>query len=514
MKKEHKPVCLIILDGWGHREDQEHNAIGEAKTPFFDSLWKNYPHTLLNASEEHVGLPEGTIGNSEIGHMTIGAGKIIDTDLVRISKAMRAGEFEKNPAFLELFKHVKKHNSTLHILGLVSNGGVHSHQEHLFGLLKTAKKVGIKKIIIHAFTDGRDVPPHSASKFLKELENLIANLGVGFIASVTGRYFAMDRDKNWDRTEKAELAIFKAEGKPHQNTTPSKVLSELYKNEVLDELLEPQIFLNKKGESCKIKKNDGVFFFNFRSDRPRQLCKKIVERAKSNNLFFVTMTEYDPSIKAKVVFAPNKIQATLAGEISKAGLNQSHIAETEKYAHVTYFFNGGKQEPYKNEKQILLVSRRDIKTHDQAPEMRAKEIADKALESLKKNDDFIVLNFANADMVGHTANKKAIIIAVETIDKQLKRVVEKVLKKNGVAIITADHGNAEVNVDAQTGHKHTAHTLNLVPFILVSRLPTTHYPLAATGTLANIAPTILEIMKIKKPSSMTGESLLKKSADS
>lgn len=505
-----KPLALIILDGWGHREGAEHNAIKEANTPFFDMLWHKYPHTLLNASEQHVGLPGGTIGNSEIGHMTIGAGKVIDTDLVKISKSMVSGGFNENPAFAGIFEHVKKNNSSLHLMGLISDGGVHAHNEHLHGILQAAKKAGLKDVIIHAFTDGRDVAPQSASKYLKHLEKVIAELGIGYIATATGRYFAMDRDNNWDRTKKAEDAIFESLGASYTNQIPSDVVDELYKQGIIDELLEPVIFLDEKGKAYPVKDNDGILFFNFRSDRPRQLSKKIVERAKNQNLYFVTMTEYDPAIESEVAFPQTKIETTLAAEISQAGLTQSHIAETEKYAHVTFFFNGGKQQPHLNEHHFLIESRKDIKTHDEAPQMRAKEIADKAIERINSGDDFLVINLANADMVGHTANKPAIITAVEIVDRELKRIVEEILKNNGVALITADHGNAEQNVDSQTGHKHTAHTLSLVPFIVVSKsgqwTVDSGQPLAS---LASIAPTILTLLNIKQPSSMTGKGLIK-----
>jgi 2,3-bisphosphoglycerate-independent phosphoglycerate mutase len=495
--KIYHPLILIVLDGWGYREGKEHNAIAQANTPFFDWLWQNYPHTLLNASEQHVGLPGGTIGNSEIGHMTMGAGKVIDTDLVKISKAFSQGSVGKNPAFGGLFGHVKKYNSTLHILGLVS------------AFLMEAKKAGLEKVVIHAFTDGRDVAPQSGAEYLRELEKIISNIGIGYIATATGRYFAMDRDQNWDRTKKAEDAIFKALGKSHKNKKPSEVVAELYREGIIDELLEPMVFLDDQGKAYPVSDNDGIFFFNFRSDRPRQLSRKIMEHAKEQNLYFVTMTEYDPAIVSEVAFPKDKIETTLSGEISKAGLKQSHIAETEKYAHVTFFFNGGRQEPYENEEQILIESRKDVKTHDQAPEMKAKEIANAALARLEADDNFILINFANADMVGHTANKPAIITAVETVDRELKRVVEAAMEKNGVVIVTADHGNAEVNIDLQTGNKHSAHTLNLVPFIIVSpnfQLSTVNFQL--NGTLADIAPTILQLMEIKKPSPMTGKSLL------
>ncbi len=503
-----KPICLIILDGWGHREAAEHNAIAQAKTPFFDRLMEKYPHTLLDASAEAVGLPAKQIGNSEIGHMTIGAGRVIDTDLIKINKAA-AGGFRDNPAFKALFNHVKNNNSTLHILGLVSPGGIHSHRNHLYAFLKAAKTAGIKKLAIHAFTDGRDVPPKSASDYLEELERVLDEMQAGFIATVSGRFYAMDRDKNWDRVKKAEEVIFECKGKICKNVEPSKVLKELYQTGIIDEHLEPLVFLDDTGHGYKVEKNDGVFFFNYRPDRARQLSQKILNRKHSHNLFFVTMTEYDKTFEAEVAFPNKNIGDGLAAVITHAGLTQSHIAETEKYPHITYFFNGGREEPHQNEHHFLVDSRRDTATHDLAPEMRAREIADKTLERVAAGDDFLVINIANADMVGHTANKPAIIEAVETVDRELKRVVEKVVAMNGVAIITADHGNAEMNVDASSGELHTAHTLNQVPFVLISDLNAKRYSLKAkNGTLADIAPTILQLMDLPKPKSMSGQSLL------
>ncbi len=505
----HKPLTLIILDGWGYREESEYNAIFQAKTPFFDSLLKKYPNTLLDASAEAVGLPSGIIGNSEIGHMTMGAGKIIDVDLVRINKAIKNNQFKKNSAFTALFDHVKNNNSTLHVMGLVSPGGVHSHKEHLYEFLKTAKAFGIDKLIIHAFTDGRDVLPKSAAKYLKELENVITKTGIGYIATISGRFYAMDRDKNWHRTKKTEDVILECKGKICKAKKPSEVLEKLYDDGQIDELFEPMIFLDDSDKGYKIEKNDGLFFFNYRSDRAKQLSIQILKQKKIKNLCFVTMTEYDKSFDTLVAFSPQRPKITLASIISKRGLNQAHIAETEKYPHVTYFFNGGKEEPYEGEEHILLESRKDIQTHDEAPEMRAKDIANKAIEQLEKRTDFIVMNFANADMVGHTANVPAIITAVETVDRELKRVVKKIIEVGGTAIVTADHGNAEKNFDVESNSKHSAHTLNQVPFILISALNATGYRLQATqGTLANITPTILELMNLDKPSSMTGQSLL------
>ena len=517
--KTTKPVCLIILDGWGHREEKTNNAIAEAKTPFFDSLTANYPHTFLNASQEEVGLPKGQMGNSEIGHMTMGAGQIIDVDLVKINKAAAHGEFATNPAFATLFNHVKKYDSTLHITGLIGSGGVHSHQGHLHDFIKTAVAAGITKIAIHAITDGRDLPPQSAARHLRALEKLLAELGVGFIASMQGRFYAMDRDKNWERLAKAESAMFEgAAAKRIETCTPSAVLEEFYKEGVVDEHLEPVVFLDAAGNHWPIIKNDGVFFFNFRPDRARQLSEKVIARKAALNLCFVTLTEYDKALDTLVAFPQSRLETSLAKEISRVGLPQSHIAETEKYAHVTYFFNGGVEKPYDGEQFFLIESRKDVATHDLAPEMRAREIADKAIERINTGDAFLVINFANADMVGHTANQPAIITAVETIDRELKRVIDAVVAHNGAAIVTADHGNAELNIDPVTGERHTSHTINMVPLILISK--NAHIELSddaiaassanagASGTLADIAPTILHLLDIPVPPSMTGKSLV------
>jgi 2,3-bisphosphoglycerate-independent phosphoglycerate mutase len=500
--KTHKPHILIVLDGWGHREDTKDNAIAEAKTLFFDHLWKTYPHALLDASSENVGLPDGQMGNSEVGHMTIGAGKIIDTDLVRIAKAIRNNEFATNPAFITLFDHVKKYNSVLHVKGLLSSGGVHSHSSHLFAFLEAAKQAGITKIAIHAFTDGRDTSPRSAAAFLRELEDVIDDLGIGFIATASGRFYAMDRDNNWDRLEKVERAIFHGESeKMHQTYKPSEIIESLYGQGIVDEHIEPIVFLDEEGNSSFVNDNDGVFFFNFRSDRARMLSSKIVSHGDNKNLCFVTLTEYDKNIPSIVAFPPSTITTTLAQEVSQAGLLQAHIAETEKYAHATYFLNGGRELPHPNEEHILIESRKDIQTHDQAPKMRAKEIADKVLESIDKGTDFIFINFANADMVGHTGNREALIIAIEEVDTQLKRVVEAALDKDGVVFITADHGNAEVNIDQETGETHTAHTTNVVPAI-VTALGT-----LIDGSLADVTPTMLHLMHLAQPNAMTGKNL-------
>jgi len=506
-----KQVALIVLDGWGYREEKENNAIAEAKTPFFDHLWGEYPHSLLEASGLAVGLPEGQMGNSEVGHTTIGAGKIVYTDLVRISLAAKNGEFDTNTTFQKLFTHARENNSTLHLLGLLGPGGVHSHSEHLYEILNAAKRAGLKDVAIHAFTDGRDTPPQSAAGYLAELEGKIEEIGIGFISTMTGRYFAMDRDNNWDRLKKAEEAIFEGKGTNVGYQKASDVAKHLYVKEKTDEHFEPVLFLNEKGQVGNIKENDAVFFFNFRADRARMLSQKIMEYGKSKanptdakrNILFGTLTQYDKTFDCLVAFEPISIETTLAAEISNAGLTQAHVAETEKFAHATYFLNGGKEEPHNNEEHILVPSRKDVATHDLAPEMMAEEIANKTIEEINKGTDFIFVNFANADMVGHTADKQAIIKGLEKVDTELKRVVEALKEKGGVAFITADHGNAEVNVDAETGKKHTAHTINPVPFIMTDK-----NKVLKAGSLADIAPTVLKEMNIEVPKSMSGKVLI------
>ncbi len=499
----YKPVVLVILDGYGYSEKTEHNAIYKAQTPYMDSLWADYPHLLLSASGESLGLPEGQIGSSEIGHTTIGLGKIMDNDLVRINKSIASGEFSQNRVFNSLFEHVQEHDSTLHVLGMLSPGGVHSHSDHLYAFIKLATLNGIKKLAVHVFADGRDTPPQSSVEYLKELEELLLSLGVGVVATVGGRYYGMDRDNNWDRIVKAEEALFLCKGKVCQNRKPSEYISELHREGQLDEHLEPVVFLDTTGTGVSIAENDGVFFTNFRADRARQLTHRIYEQTKDKNIYFGTMTEYDPSIPVQVAFPPEAITSTLASTLALAGKKQLHIAETEKYAHVTYFFNGGVEDLHVGESRVLIDSRKDIKTHDQAPEMKAPEITDAILERLD-TEDLIVVNYANADMVGHTASFEATIKAVETIDRELSRLVPEVVAKGGAVIITADHGNAEQNVDPETGVMHTAHTLNPVPCIVVPEVALAK----SAGTLADIAPTVLALMDVPKPTSMTGEALV------
>ena len=498
-----KQVALIVLDGWGYREEKKDNAIAQANKPVFDNLWNTYPHTLLEASGLKFGLPDGQMGNSELGHMTIGAGRILYQDLVRINQSISSGEFKNNPSFKTLFEHVVKNDSTLHVAGLLSPGGVHSHMSHLFAFLEIAKDYGIKKIAIHVFTDGRDTPPQSAGGYIKELEDFIEKIGVGEIASVSGRLYAMDRDGRWERLAKAEEVIFEGKGTVC-NIKPSLYVENLYKEDKIDEHLEPFVCVNKNGGTYSLNKNDGFFLFNFRADRMRMITERIMEKYKNENVCLVTMTEYKKEYDCLVAFPTTRIIETLGKVISDNNMTQAHIAETEKFAHATYFLNCGEEKPYKGEEQILVPSPKGVLTYDLAPKMSAEGVADKAIEQIEKGTDFIFINFANADMVGHTANVPAIIIAVEEVDKQLGRVLEALKSKEGIACVTADHGNAEMNIDPITGIKHTSHTNDLVPFILTD----TNRKLKDGGTLANIASTVLELFNIKKPEEMTGESLI------
>lgn len=507
MKKVKGPLALVVLDGWGLAEATDTNGIAIADTPVMDRLQKKYPFTQLEASGEAVGLPAGQIGNSEVGHTTIGAGCVLYQDLVRIGKDVQSKNFHNNEAFLKAFNHVKENKSQLHVLGLLSTGGVHSHEKHFFAVLEAARQHGVETIIVHPFLDGRDTSKTEGATSLEKLEKLVDELGGCDIGSVSGRYYAMDRDTNWDRTDKAFTAIFegKADSVYDTSISPSQIIREKYHSQLYDEHMEPMVFTSKNGERMEVKDNDAIIFTNFRTDRTRQLSKLICEKSTEKNLLFVTMTEYGGEVNALVAYKPDKVQQPLAEVISKAGLKQVHIAETEKYPHVTYFVNGGQQEPFAGEEDVLVPSRKDIKTHDQAPEMKAKEICDEALRRLDQAD-FLFINFANPDMVGHTANQKAIKIAVETVDRELGRLADAVLKLEGALLVIADHGNAEQMIDPKTGEPHTAHTTNLVPCILVSNKEIG--PLH-TGGLKDVAPTILQLLGLKKSPSMTGNTLLR-----
>ncbi len=502
------PVVLVVLDGWGLREETEHNGVALAKTPWFDHLTASYPFTNLQASGEAVGLPVGQIGNSEVGHTTIGAGCVLYQDLVRINKDVASGAFGKNEAFQKVFDHVRSNRSQLHILGLLSTGGVHSHEDHLLAAIRAARSEGIERIIVHLFLDGRDTPKTAGLDSLRKLEKLVDEIGNCDIGSVSGRYYAMDRDTNWDRTDKAFNAIFHGQADHIYDTSiqPSQIVQERYHQELYDEHFEPMVFKNAEGKVMQVQSGDGIVFTNFRKDRTRQLSQRICESKEDKNLCFVTMTKYGAGIEALVMYAPETVQKPLAEVISDAGLKQAHLAETEKFPHATYYINGGREEAYPGEEDVLVPSRKDVKTHDEAPEMRAKEICDEAIKRVG-SVDYMFINFANPDMVGHTANEPAIITAIETVDRELKRLTEAVLAADGALVIIADHGNAETMVDPETKQPHTAHTLNPVPCLVVHR---TYHPTFRSGDrgLKDVAPTVLELLGLEIPTAMTGKTLI------
>jgi len=502
--KPKRPVILVVLDGWGHREEKKHNALAKAKTPFFDKIWSSYPHSILDAAGEAVGLPEGQAGGSEIGHLAIGAGRPINSDIFRINRAISNGEFESNKPVQQLVSHVLEHGGRVHLLSLLGKAGIHAHQEHLYAMIRTLKKQGVNEIFIHAFTDGRDTPPHESIHYLEELELEIAKIGVGFIASISGRYFAMDRDNNWDRLEKVENAIFYSEAGHRTKERPSVYLKKLYESGVGDEHIEPVLFLDEYSKSVKIENDDSVIHCNFRADRARMISQRIIKQKSPMNLCYLTMTEYDDTFDSLVAFPAEKIETTLAKVISENGLSQFHTAETEKYAHATYFLNGGVEKAYPKEERIMIKSRSDIKTPDEAPELQAKEVTKIAIQKIIEENDFIFVNYANTDLVGHTANVPAIVKAIEIVDFELKKLCQAALKKNFVVVITSDHGNIELNFDKQKNDKHTGHTDFPVPAIILG----VDSDIKARGNLTDIAPTILAVLGLPKPSSMTGENLL------
>ena len=509
---EKKLAMLMILDGFGINENTDGNAVKLANTPNIDKLMKKYPTTEIYTSGLDVGLPEGQMGNSEVGHTNIGAGRIVYQELTKITKSIEDGDFFAIPEFIEAIENCKKHNSKLHILGLVSDGGVHSHIRHLYGLLEMAKRRDFENVYVHCFLDGRDTPPASGESYIMQLEEKMKEKGVGKIASISGRYYAMDRDKRWDRVKKCYDALVNGEG--NKATSATIAIEDSYQKEVFDEFVEPTVICNGDTPIATIQDNDSVIFFNFRPDRARQITRAIVDpdfdgfETKKLKTYFVCFTSYDETMpNVKIAFKKEPIVNTFGEVISKNGLTQLRIAETEKYAHVTFFFNGGEEKQYPGEDRILVPSPK-VATYDLQPEMSAREVTEnvvKAINSEKYNA--IILNYANPDMVGHTGSLPAAIKAVETIDECVGKVVEAVLAHDGTLIITADHGNCEQMIDYKTGEPHTAHTTNPVPLILVSN--NENYKVKS-GKLADLAPTLLEILGIEKPAEMTGESILVK----
>jgi len=508
-----KPTVLLILDGYGERKEKEGNAIALAKTPVMDRLKKEFPYVEGQASGLFVGLPDGQMGNSEVGHMNMGAGRIVYQELTRITKSIQDGDFFENKALKAAVEHCKKEDSALHFMGLVSSGGVHSHIEHIYGLLELAKRAGLKKVYLHAFLDGRDTPPDSGKSFLLAVEKKMHELGVGEIATISGRYYAMDRDKNYDRVEKAYRAM--VDGTGEKASSVEEAIDASYAKKVYDEFVLPTV-IEKDGAVHTVSDGDAMIFFNFRPDRAREICHafcdddfSFFERGARKNIFFVCFTDYDPTIPNKhVAFEKEEIHNTLGEVVSNLGKNQLRIAETEKYAHVTFFFNGGKEEPYENEDRILVPSPKEVPTYDLKPEMSCYTVTEKLTEAIRSGKyDLVVANFANPDMVGHTGVLPAAIKAIEVVDECMGKVVDAVESMHGNLFILADHGNADIMIDEKTGEPYTAHTTNPVPFILVSE---EKHKLREGGCLADVAPTLLELMGIPQPKEMTGKSLLEK----
>ena len=514
MTQARRPLMLMILDGWGYREAKEGNAILAARTPNLDRLTEEYPWCLLEASGEAVGLPEGQMGNSEVGHLNIGAGRIVYQDLTRINLSIKKGDFFKNTAFLNAISNVKANYSSLHLMGLVSYGGVHSYMTHLYSLIKLAQEKGIKNVYIHVFLDGRDVPPKAALKDVKELDAFCKESGSTKIATVSGRYYAMDRDKRWDRTKLAYDALTRGIA-PYTAPDVETAVSEAYERGETDEFVKPTVITDSKGKpEAIIRDSDSVIFFNFRPDRARQLTwafvNKVFEgftREKRPKVHYVCMAQYDETLDLPIAFPPEELKNVLGEVLSEQGLIQLRIAETEKYAHVTFFLNGGQEKCYEGEDRCLIPSPK-IATYDLKPEMSAYEVTDEVIKRIRSGKyDVIFLNFANMDMVGHTGILEAAVKAVETVDSCVGRIITALKEAEGVALVTADHGNAEQMENPVTGEPYTAHTLNPVKCIYAGN---NEVKALKNGKLCDLAPTLLELLKLRKPEEMKGESLIVK----
>ena len=505
-----RPFVLIILDGWGYRAEREANAIALARTPNYTRLLKEYPWTLVHTSGERVGLPDGLMGNSEVGHLNIGAGRIVYQEITRIDASILRGEFFKQPLLVDLMKRGRE--SRLHLLGLLSDGGVHSHQEHLYALLRMARENGVRDVFVHVFLDGRDTPPTKGVEYIAALEQKMREYGVGKIATVSGRYYAMDRDNRWDRIQKAYDAIVNGEGR--QARDPVSAVKESYNQGVTDEFAAPIVVTDEKGQpTARVRTGDAVMFYNFRADRARQMTRALTQsdldkfprRNFPEKLHFLSMTRYDKTFTLPYVFPPQELGRILAGVMADLSLKNLRVAETEKYAHVTYFFNGGVEKAYPGEDRILVPSPK-VATYDLKPEMSAEGVKDAVVKAVNDGHfDVLIVNFANADMVGHSGKLEAAIKAVEAVDACLGEIYKAVRAKGGAMIVTADHGNAELMVNPETGGPHTAHTTNPVPLILIAEQRPTR--LAEGGALADIAPTLLAVMGVPQPPEMTGHDL-------
>jgi 2,3-bisphosphoglycerate-independent phosphoglycerate mutase len=509
-----KTLLLIILDGWGVRKARQGNAVALARTPNYESFLQSYPHGQLGAAGEAVGLPAGQMGNSEVGHLNLGAGRIVYQEFTRISQAVKDGSFFKNPVLIEAYQRAKRSDGAVHLFGLVSDGGVHSHLDHIYALLKLALNQGVEQVFVHAFLDGRDTPPTSACRYLEELQRKMDELGVGSIATVSGRYYAMDRDRRWERTKRAYVALVYGEGEKAK--TPVEAVENAYKRGETDEFVKPTVVnASAAPQSSRdlglVKEGDTVIFFNFRPDRVRQLTRSFIEPnfrefdrgPAPPNVFLVTLTQYDEELDVPVAFPPVSLKNILADVLSQHGLKQLRIAETEKYAHVTYFFNGGEEVSREGEDRVLIPSPK-VATYDLKPEMSAYEVTERVIKEIRREFyHFIVLNYANPDMVGHTGYLEAAVKAIEAVDDCVGKVTKTLLAKGGEVLITGDHGNAEEMSDEE-GKPHTAHTTNPVPFIY---LGSRSVKLREGGILADVAPTVLALLGLPKPEEMKGQSL-------
>ncbi|MEH6940938.1 2,3-bisphosphoglycerate-independent phosphoglycerate mutase [Bacillus sp. JJ722] len=507
------PVALIILDGFGLRDVTEGNAVAQSKKPNYDRYWNNFPHATLRADGEFVGLPEGQMGNSEVGHLNIGAGRVVYQSLTRVNVAIREGEFEKNETFVDALNHVKKNGTNLHLFGLLSDGGVHSHIDHMYALLRLAAEEGVKNVYLHGFLDGRDVGPRTAKKYIAETEEKMKEYGVGKFATISGRYYSMDRDKRWERVEKSYRSMVYAEGPTY--TSAMDCVDDNYKNEIYDEFVLPSVITNEDGSPvATIQDNDAVIFYNFRPDRAIQISNTFTNEdfrsfdrgpKAPKNLHFVCFTHFSETVKGYVAFKPSNLDNTLGEVLSQNNLKQLRIAETEKYPHVTFFMSGGREAEFPGEERILIASPK-VATYDLKPEMSAYEVTDALLAEIAADKfDAIILNFANPDMVGHSGMLAPTIKAVETVDECLGKIVDAILAKGGQAIITADHGNSDEVVTLE-GNPMTAHTTNPVPVIVTKENVT----LREDGKLADLAPTMLDLLNVEKPVEMTGSTLVNK----
>jgi len=507
-----KPVALIILDGFALRNEEYGNAVAQAKKPNFDRYWNEHAHATLTASGEAVGLPEGQMGNSEVGHLNIGAGRIVYQSLTRVNLAIREGEFEENATIVGAIAHAKENNKKLHAFGLLSDGGVHSYIEHLYAILRLAKKQGLDEVYIHGFLDGRDVGPQTARKYIEALQEQIKEVGIGKIATISGRYYSMDRDKRWDRVEKAYRAMAYGEGPAY--TDPLEVVEDSYKNDIYDEFVLPSVIVDEDGAPVgKVEDEDAVIFYNFRPDRAIQISNTFAnedfrsfERGENHpkNLHFVCLTRFSETVNGFVAFKPVNLDNTLGEVLAQNNLNQLRIAETEKYPHVTFFMSGGREAEFPGEKRILIDSPK-VATYDLKPEMSVYEVTDALLAEIEGDkQDAIILNFANPDMVGHSGKLEPTIKAIEAVDECLGKVVDAILAKGGDAIITADHGNSDIII-TEEGTPHTAHTTNPVPVIVTRE----GAELREDGILADLAPTMLTLLDVEQPKEMTGKTLIK-----